>query len=283
VSAPVNRPGRVAGKVAFITGAARGLGRSHAVRLAEEGADIVAVDLCRDDPESPYQLGRSRDLDETARLVEKAGARIITAQADVRDQAALDAAAARAIEAFGHLDVIVPNAGLVSFGRAWELTEEQWNAALGVILTGVWHTVKATLPAMIEAGRGGSVVVIGSVNSLRGAAGISHYAAAKHGLVGFARSLALEVAEYSIRVNLVAPGTVETVMATSPAILQKYRPDLDHPTLDNVDSFLRARNPLPVRSVDPADVSNAVVYFASDDARNITGTVLPVDAGWMTR
>ena len=275
--------GRVQGKVAFVTGGARGLGRSHAVRLAEEGADVVVLDLCRDDPHSPYPLSGRRDLEETAALVEKAGRRVIARQADVRDQAALDAAVDEAMTTFGRIDIVVPNAGLVSFGRVWELTEEQWTTALDVMLNGVFHTAKATLPPMIDAGRGGSFIVIGSVNSLRGAPQISHYVTAKHGQVGFVRSLALEVAEYSIRANLVAPGTVETDMAMSKALLKRYRPDLEDPSVEDVDGVLRARNPLPTRSVEVTDVSNAVVYLASDEARYITGTVLPVDAGWMTQ
>jgi SDR family mycofactocin-dependent oxidoreductase len=271
------------GQVALITGAARGIGRSHALRLAEAGADIVALDICHDDPSSPYALASKSDLEETAGLVERLGRRVLAREADVRDQTALDEAVSEAIGLFGHIDVVVPNAGLVSFGRSWELSEEQWCTAIDVMLTGVWHTTKSALPSMIAAGRGGSIVVIGSVNSLRPAAGISQYVTAKHGLVGFVKSLALEVAEYSIRVNLVAPGTVETDMAMSDAILKRYRPDIEHPTAEDVEAILRARHPLPTRSIDAVDISNAVVWLASEHARYVTGSVLPVDAGWLLR
>jgi SDR family mycofactocin-dependent oxidoreductase len=273
--------GRLDGVAALVTGAARGLGRSHALRLAAEGADIVAVDICADVSPAPYAMATPDDLAETAELVRRAGRRVVARTADVRHLDQLQAAVDEGVATFGRLDVVVPNAGVVSFGRAWELSEEQWTSAMDILLTGVWHTVKASVPAMISAGRGGAVIIIGSVNSVRPAPGISPYVTAKHGLVGLARSLAAETAIYGIRVNLVAPGTVETDMATSAAILKRYRPDLAEPTLSDVDEFLRARNPMRVRSVEPADVSNAVVFLASDEARYITGAVIPVDAGWL--
>ncbi len=274
------RGGRVAGRVALITGAARGMGRTHAVRLAEEGADLVLLDLCRDVAATPYAMAGDADLRETARLVEAAGGRALTRRADVRDQAALDDAVAAGLEAFGRLDIVVPNAGVVSFGKVWELTEEQWRTAIDVLLTGVWHTVKATVPAMIDAGRGGSIVVIGSAVGTKATQGLAHYVTAKHGLVGLARALALEVAEHSIRVNLVAPGSVRTDMASSDAIVRMTRPDLVDPTVDDIDAELRANHALPIRWVEPEDVSNAVLWLASDEARFITGAVVPVDAGW---
>jgi SDR family mycofactocin-dependent oxidoreductase len=279
----VSSTGRVAGKVALITGGARGLGRAHAVRLAEEGADVVVLDLCRDVASSPYAMGHDEDMAETVRLVEAAGRRVIARQADVRDQKALDDAVAETLKTFGRLDIVVPNAGLVSFGKLWELTEEQWTTAIDVLLTGVWHTVKATVPSMITAGNGGSVVILGSAVGTKASPNIGHYVTAKHGLVGLMRSLALEVAEHSIRVNLIAPGSVETPLAASDVIFQRMRPDLDSPTIEDVDERLRANHALPVRWVQPSDVSNAVLWLASDEARYITGAVLPVDAGWVIK
>lgn len=272
--------GRVAGKVALITGAARGMGRAHALRLAQEGADLILLDLCKGVGDTPYDLAVDEDLTETIGLCEAAGARAIGLRGDVRDQAALDEAVAAGLQEFGHIDIVVPNAGLVSFGRTWELTETQWDTVIGVVLTGVWHTVKACVPSMIEAGRGGSIVIIGSANGTKAAAGLAHYVTAKHGLVGLARALALEVAEHSIRVNVVAPGSVRTEMAGSDAIIRKMRPDLENPTIDDVDDIMRANHALPIQWAEPRDVAEAVLWLASDQARYVTGAVLPVDAGW---
>lgn len=272
--------GLMAGRVALVTGAARGLGRAHAVRLAEEGADVVLLDLCRDVAASPYRMAGDADMEETVRLVEAAGRRALARQADVRDQAALDAAVEAGIDAFGHIDVVVPNAGVVSFGRVWELTEEQWTTTIDVLLTGVWHTVKAVVPAMIEAGRGGAIVVIGSAVGTKAAPGLAHYVTAKHGLVGLMRALALEVAEHRIRVNLVAPGSVRTEMAGNDAIVRRMLPEHESPTAADAADLMRARHALPVQWAEPEDVSDAVVWLASDHARYITGAVLPVDAGW---
>lgn len=278
------RTGRVAGKVALITGAARGMGRAHAVRLAEEGADLILLDLCRGvDDDTPYGLAVDEDLTETARLVEAAGGRAIARRGDVREQRALDETVAAGLAEFGHIDIVVPNAGLVSFGRTWELTDTQWSTVLDVILTGTFHTVKACVPAMLEAGRGGSIVVIGSANGTRPAAGLAHYVTAKHGLVGLARALALEVADASIRVNVVAPGSVRTEMAGSDAIIRKMRPDLDDPTLEDVGEIMRGNHALPIQWAEPRDVAEAVLWLASDEARYVTGVVLPVDAGWVIK
>jgi (+)-trans-carveol dehydrogenase len=275
--------GRVEGKVALITGAARGMGRAHALRLAQEGADIVLLDLCRDVSSTPYPMAGDEDMVETQRLVEETGRRALARHADVRDQAQLDAAVADALDTFGRLDIVVPNAGVVSFGKTWELTEEQWTTAIDVLLTGVWHTVKAAVPSMIEAGRGGSIVIIGSAVGTRPATDLTHYVTAKHGLVGLARALALEVAEYSIRVNVVAPGSVATDMASSTAIVRLTRPDLENPTIDDIDDALRANHALPIRWAEPVDVSNAVLWLSSEEARYITGAVVPVDAGWVIK
>jgi len=264
-----------------VTGAARGIGRSIAMTLARDGADLVLLDLCRDLAESPYRMAVDGDLAETAALVEQAGGRALARRADVRDQAALDAAVADALEAFGRLDVVVPNAGAVSFGRAWELTEEQFTTVVDVVLTGAWHTMKAAVPALIEAGRGGSIVVIGSAVGTRPAQNHAHYVAAKHGVVGLARAFALEVAEHGIRVNVVAPGSVRTELAGSDAIAKLMRPDLEAPRIADASEIMRANHALPIQWAEPQDVAAAVAWLASEQARYVTGAVVPVDAGWV--
>lgn len=276
----MERTGRMAGKVALITGAGRGMGRAHAVRIAREGGDVVLMDLCREVESTPYGMSGEEDLAETVRLVEEAGGRALARPGDVRDQAALDALVAAGVAELGPIDVVVPNAGLVSFGPAWELTEDQWTTTIDVLLTGVWHTVKAAIPTMIEAGNGGSIVIIGSSVGSKAAKGIAHYVAAKHGLVGLCKTLALELAEHYIRVNLVAPGSTHTEMAGSDAIIRFRRPDLESPTVDDADESLRGDHLLPVRWAEPDDISAAVTWLCSSEANFITGAILPVDSGW---
>ncbi|HEY8480090.1 MAG TPA: mycofactocin-coupled SDR family oxidoreductase [Spirillospora sp.] len=271
--------GRVQGKVAFITGAARGQGRSHAVRLAAEGADIVAVDVCEDLPTVPYDLGREADLAETAALVEAEGRTCLTARADVRDLQALQKAVQQAIERFGRLDVVVANAGVLSFGRTWELSEESWSEMIGVNLDGVWKTVRATVPAMIEAGNGGSVIITSSNAGKRGLANLPHYSAAKHGVVGLCKVLAIEGAEYGIRANTVHPSTVGTRMALNDATFRVFFPDTDDPDEEQIKEGFQSLNMMPVPYIDPIDVSNAVVYLASDESRYVTAAQIYVDAG----
>jgi SDR family mycofactocin-dependent oxidoreductase len=275
--------GRVEGKVALITGAARGQGRSHAVRLAEEGADIVAVDICADLDTVLYPMARPNDLAETVRLVEKLGRRIIAREADVRDQAALDAVVQETVGEFGHLDIVAANAGAASYGTAWELSDDTWQELIDVMLTGAWHTVKAASPTMIESGRGGSIIITSSVAAMVGAAKIAHYAAAKAGVVGLMRVLANELAPHRIRVNAVAPGNIDTDLATNEVTMRALQPDLANPTREDVNSVLYGLHALPVGYLDPVDISNAVLFLASDEARYVTGIVLPIDAGWMIK
>lgn len=270
--------GRVRGKVAFITGAARGQGRSHAVRLAAEGADVVAVDVCGDLPTVPYDLGRETDLAETAALVEAEGRACLTARADVRDLQALQKAVQQAVERFGRLDVVVANAGVLSFGRTWELSEESWSEMIGVNLDGVWKTVRAAVPAMIEAGNGGSVVITSSNAGKRGLANLPHYTAAKHGVVGLCKVLAIEGAEHGIRANTVHPTTVGTRMALNDATYRVFFPDGD-PDEERIEEGFQSLNMLPVPYIDPIDVSHAVVYLASDESRYVTAAQIYVDAG----
>lgn len=271
--------GRVDGKVAFITGAARGMGRAHAVRLASEGADVVALDIGRQ-LDVPYDMPQNDDLDETVRLVEQAGRQGLAVRADIRDRAALDAAVAAALERFGRIDVVVANAGIWSLsGETWTIPEERFLEMIEINLTSQWRTVCATLPSMIEAGNGGSVIFIASTNGLRAVRGNGHYTAAKHGVIGLMRTLANELGDRGIRVNAVCPTGVNTPMLINEEMFKLFRPDLDEPTYADVEEGLSGLNILPVATVEPEDVSEGVLWLASDEARMVTGVALPVDAG----
>jgi SDR family mycofactocin-dependent oxidoreductase len=266
-------PGRLAGRVAFISGAARGQGRSHAVRLAQEGADIIAFDVCRQLGTVPYPMANSEDLKETVRLVEDLDRRIVAREADVRDLAAVQEVVEEGVSQLGRLDVISANAGIAGFAEnTWSITEEQWEEMIAVNLSGVWRTVKAGIPKMIEAGNGGSIVLTSSTAGVKGMAGIGHYVSAKHGVVGLMRNLANELAPYSIRVNTVHPTGVNTPMIHNEFMDQ---------ALANPDFTTNMQNALPVEEVEPVDISNAILWLASDEARYVTGTMLPVDAGFL--
>ena len=257
---------RLEGKVAFITGAARGQGRSHAVRLAEEGADIIAIDI-----------GSPTDLAQTVKEVEALDRRIVASQADVRDSGGLTAALDDGVARLGRLDIVVANAGIVNFGTAAELTEQAWRDVIDVNLTGVWHTVKAAIPRLRAAG-GGSIIIIGT--GLKGKPNLGHYAAAKHGLVGLMQSLANELAPDMVRVNSVHPGAVDNDMLHNQALYHLLLPD--HPgdiTREEIEPVFRRLNALPIPWVESVDISNAALFLASDEARYITGVTLPVDAG----
>ena len=212
--------GRVDGKVALITGAARGQGRSHAVRLAQEGAEIIAVDSCTDAKTAPYARATREDLDETARLVEELDRRVLARVADVRDLGALQSAVADGISEFGRLDIVSANAGIASFAPAWELSEETWQEMIDVNLTGVWKTCKAAIPAMLEAGNGGSIILTSSTAGLVAYGNLAHYTSAKHGVTGLMRVLAVELAQHGIRVNSVHPTVVDTDDGAEPGDLR---------------------------------------------------------------
>ncbi|QFZ24267.1 mycofactocin-coupled SDR family oxidoreductase [Saccharothrix syringae] len=271
----------MAGKVALITGAARGMGRSHAVRLAQEGADIVAVDLCADVETTPYPGSGSQDLATTTHMVEQLGRRVIARQADTRDLKELQAVVDEAVAEFGHVDVVCANAGISSFGFAWELSEETWQEMIDVNLTGSWKTVKAVIPHMIERNRGGSIVFISSVSGLIGVPTMAHYTASKHGVVGLMRALAAELAPYNIRVNTVNPGNVDTPMVNNATMRKLFLPEIPDPTPEDADNAMKGMSALPVGWMDSRGISDAVLYLASDEARHVTGIALPVDAGMM--
>jgi len=261
-------------RVALVTGAARGQGRAHALALAREGADIVACDLAAGQPTVPYALATEADLEATAAAVRDAGRRCTAIRADAASVEQMAGAVAAAAE-LGPLDVVCANAGVISFGRAWELTEAQWDQVVATNLKGVWATCRAAIPGMIERGRGGSIVITGSAASLRGYPGISHYVAAKHGVIGLMRALAIELAPHRIRVNCVLPGGVRTPMGTAEAMQGWLAGEPD------ASRALTAL--LPVDLVEPDDVSAAVAWLASDAAHLVTGVALPVDAGVQLR
>jgi (+)-trans-carveol dehydrogenase len=270
---------RLQGKVAFVTGAARGQGRSHAVRLAEEGADIIAADITSQIDTVPFAMATPDDLTETVQAVEALGRRIVASQADVRDYGALKAALDDGVGRLGRLDIVAANAGIAGFGTAEELTEQAWRDMIDVDLTGAWHTVKAAIPHLRAAG-GGSIVITSSVAGLGAGSGLAHYAAAKHGLVGLMQTLANELGPDMVRVNTVHPSAVDTDMIQNQALYHLFLPD--HPddiTREEVAPVFQTLNALPVPWVESVDISNAVVFLASDEARYITGVTLPVDAG----
>jgi (+)-trans-carveol dehydrogenase len=271
--------GRVEGKVAFITGAARGQGRSHAIRLAEEGADIIAVDLCDQIDSVPFAMASPEDLTETVRLVEALDRRIVAVRADVRDYDALEAALGNGVDQLGRLDIVSANAGIFSAGLAVDLTQQTWQDMIDVNLTGVWHTAKAAVPHMIAGGRGGSIVITSSSAALKAYQHTAHYTAAKTGVMGLMRILASELAPHFIRVNTIHPGGVDTPMLDNETMYRLYRPDVEHLTRDEFGAAHQEGNLLPVRWMDPVDISNALLFLASDESRYITGVALPVDAG----
>jgi SDR family mycofactocin-dependent oxidoreductase len=272
--------GRVAGKVAFISGAARGQGRSHAVRLAQEGADIIAVDICGPIDNLAYDASTPADLAETADLVRALGRRIVTAEVDVRDFEALKAAVDDAVEQLGRLDTIVANAGIGTFGnKLHKLPEKIWQDMIDVNLSGVWKTVKAGVPHILAGERGGSIVLTGSVGSHKALAYTGHYIAAKHGVMGLMRSFAVELGQHSIRVNSVHPSQVNTPMTMNDVTFRLFRPDLENPGPEDFAPFSQMTHTMPVPWVEAVDISNAVLFLACDESRYITGVSLPVDAG----
>jgi (+)-trans-carveol dehydrogenase len=277
--------GRVEGKVAFITGAARGQGRSHAVRLAQEGADIIAIDICKPiSRSSQIAPATPDDLAETADLVKAQNRRVVTAEVDVRDYDALKAVVDSGVEQLGRLDIIVANAGIGNGGATLDKTSESdWTDMIDINLSGVWHTVKAGVPHLLSGGRGGSIVLTSSVGGLKAYPHTGHYIAAKHGVVGLMRTFAVELGAQNIRVNSVHPTNVNTPMFMNEGTMKLFRPDLENPGPDDLAVAAQFMHVLPVGWVEPVDISNAVLFLASDEARYVTGLTLTVDAGSMLK
>jgi SDR family mycofactocin-dependent oxidoreductase len=273
------------GRVAFITGAARGQGRAHAVRLANEGADIIASDICAPVSGSiTYPAATGEDLAETVRAVEATGRKVLARAVDIRDLEAQQQLVADAVEQFGRLDIVVANAGVLSWGRLWELTPEQWDTVIDVNLNGTWRTIRATVPAMIEAGNGGSIIIVSSSAGVKATPGNGHYAASKHGLTALTNSLALEVGEFGIRVNSIHPYSIDTPMIEPEAMGALFG---KHP------SFLHSFAPMPYHRVTdgkseglaafmaPEEVANVVAWLASDASSTLSGSQIAVDRGVM--
>jgi (+)-trans-carveol dehydrogenase len=272
--------GRVADKVAFITGAARGQGRSHAVRLAQEGADIIAVDICQPFDNSPAPAATSDDLLETAEMVKGLGRRIVISEVDVRDYESLKSTVDSGVEQLGRLDIICANAGIGTVGtRLDRMKEDIWQEMIDVNLSGVWKSVKAGVPHMVAGGRGGSIILTSSVAGLKTYPHTGHYVAAKHGVVGLMRTFAVELGTQSIRVNSVHPTHVNTPLLHNEKTYRMFRPDLKNPGPDEMAPVCQTFHMLPIPWVTAEDISNAVLFLASDEARYITGVALPVDAG----
>jgi SDR family mycofactocin-dependent oxidoreductase len=274
---------RLAGKVAFVTGAARGQGRSHAVRLAAEGADIIAVDALEQFGSVKYPLSTKADLDETVAQIEAVDRRVISRQADVRDLAVLRAVVDEGVAEFGRLDVVVANAGIATYAPALELTEQEWDEMVDINLSGVWRTVRASVHHIRSRGEGGSVIITSSASGLRAIPNTGHYAAAKHGLVGFMKVLALELGRDRIRVNTIHPTTVDTPMVQNQATLDLFLPGQDDQSQEAFARIARHLNPIPVPWIQPGTVSDLVTFLASDEAEFITGAAIPVDAGMAVR
>ena len=277
--------GDLAGRVAFVTGAARGQGRAYAVRLAREGADVIISDICAPVSDTiPYVGATPEDLAETARLVEAEGRAVLSRTVDIRDDVALRQLVADGVERFGRLDVLVANAGVLSWGRLWELSDEQWNTVIDVNLTGTWRTLRAVIPAMIDAGNGGSIVIISSSAGLKATPGNGHYAASKHGLTSMTNTLAIELGEYSIRVNSVHPYSIATPMIQNDAMLA---------VLGKHQSYLNSFAPMPYQPpaknsgakrsdfMSAEEAAEVVVWLAGDRSGLLSGSQISIDRGVM--
>ncbi|MDV6230011.1 mycofactocin-coupled SDR family oxidoreductase [Rhodococcus cercidiphylli] len=276
--------GKLEGKVAFITGAARSQGRSHAIRLAQEGADIIAVDLCGPvDTIEMYPPSTEADLAETVKQVEALDRRIVATKADVRDSAALRKAVDDGVAELGRLDIVLGNAGVFEIAPALDITDDAWQNMIDINLTGVWNTCKVALPHLIAGGRGGSIVLTSSTAGLKGTPNTVHYTATKHGVVGIMRTLANEFGQHSIRVNTVHPTGVDTVMIQNPKTWGLFAPDDPNPSREKSAPIFQTTNTLPVPWIEAIDISNAIAFLVSDDARYITGATLPVDAGYTVK
>jgi SDR family mycofactocin-dependent oxidoreductase len=271
--------GLLADQVAVVTGAARGQGRSHALALAAEGASVIALDACSPIATVPYPLPEKEDLEDTAEQVRALGARVIHGVVDVRDLAGMERFVSDAVASLGRLDIVCANAGISTPSPTLTMTEEAWQTTIDVNLTGVWKTCKATVPHIIAGGRGGSVIITSSSATAMTSRNIAHYTAAKHGLIGFMRVLAKELAPDRIRVNTLHPTGVRTPMIFNEPMYRLFRPDLENPGREDFESAARSHHALGVSSVEPEDVSAAVLYLASASGRYVTGSTFMLDAG----
>jgi SDR family mycofactocin-dependent oxidoreductase len=277
--------GELTGRVAFVTGAARGQGRAYAVRFAREGADLIISDICAPVSDTvPYAASTPDDLAETVRLIEAEGRTALARVVDIRDDAAVRQLVADGVAQFGRLDILVANAGVLSWGRLWELSDEQWNTVIDVNLTGTWRTLRAVIPAMIDAGNGGSIIIVSSSAGLKATPGNGHYAASKHGLTSITNTLALELGEFGIRVNSIHPYSIATPMIQNDAMLA---------VLGKHPSFLHSFAPMPYRPVatnkeskltdfmSPEQAAEVVLWLAGDRSGLVSGSQIAIDRGVM--
>ncbi|MDV6211812.1 mycofactocin-coupled SDR family oxidoreductase [Rhodococcus erythropolis] len=268
------------GKVALVTGAARGQGRSHATFLAEAGADVIVLDICRQIETVPYPTATAEDLDETVALVEKYDRRAYRIECDVRDPAALTNSLDKAVVDLGRLDIAVLNAGVCEITPAESITPEQWNTVIGTNLSGAFFAAQAAMKHIVGGKRGGSMVFVGSASTLTPVESMVHYIASKHGVVGVAKALAKELARHQIRVNVVHPTNCDTPMIQNSMIYDLFAPDVDQPNRDSVEPVFKTLAALDTPWVDPADISRAVLYLVGESGRYVTGTQLEITAGY---
>lgn len=271
-------------KIVFITGAAHGMGRAHALAFAREGARLVLCDACRQYESISYPLARPEELAELAGEIESLGCDVLAAQVDVTHLAEMQALADRAGQELGPIDIVVANAGLYSFARSWEMSEAQWDETMNVDLKGVWITCKVSIPHMLERGSG-KIICVSSTAGFKGMHALAHYVAAKHGVIGLIKTLAIELAPYHINVNAICPTSVDTAMCRNQAIYDAFaggpgaQATYEHMLeLMNQINLFSDRNLLP-----PEDVSKVVLWLASEEARHLTGSAIPVDAGYLAR
>jgi (+)-trans-carveol dehydrogenase len=270
--------GKLDGRVALISGGARGQGRSHALTLAKEGADIIVFDICKQIGSVEIAMARKSDLEETADMIRQTGRHVVAMQGDVRDTASLNEVVGAGLKEFGKIDIVLANAGILSFGPTEALPDDVWDDMIAVNLTGVYKTVRAALPSMIARGQGGSIVLTSSTAALRPYANHIHYVAAKHGVTGIMRALAHEMAKYRIRVNCVAPAACHTDFIINPTVFQLFTGNGNISEEEAIPAF-KSLNLMDEPWIYPQDVSDAVVWLVSDEARFVTGITLPVDLG----
>jgi SDR family mycofactocin-dependent oxidoreductase len=272
--------GMLDGKVAFITGGSRGQGRAHAVTCAREGADVIIIDTLEQIETVAYPMAKQEDLDETVKQVEALDRRIVAVNGDVRKQADLDGAVARGIAELGKIDILIANAGIFSLGPAHELTDEQWDDMIAVNLTGVWKSAKAVLPHMMEQG-GGSIVITSSINGIEPGANYAHYCSSKFGVVGLMKTLALEYAQYGIRVNSIHPGAILTPMTSWQGAwdMMSGKPAGEGTEEDMLGAGYSFHALKGQGFLSPQRIADTALYLNSDLASSVTGVTIPVDAG----
>jgi SDR family mycofactocin-dependent oxidoreductase len=271
--------GRLDSKVALVSGAARGQGRSHAIRMAEEGADVIAFDLCEDFASVDYPMGTESDLNETVLAIEALGRRVVVEKVDARDSVGLKRLVESGTSALGRLDIVVANAGILKTAPFLDVGDDLWEATIGTNLTGVFKTVRAALPAILVGGRGGSIVLTGSTASVHGHANTAPYSAAKHGVIGLTKVLANEYGGRWIRTNAILPTAVGTDMILNQATYTLMSGGDPNATQDQALPGFQSLNSLPVPWIEPLDVSNALLWLVSEEARYVNGALFAIDAG----